>query len=190
MLEVVVVGGYLYPPTTKVAVGEAVVDGCIGQFGAPPDTHYSVLGAPPRHPTVRVLEQLTVSTFVFLWHRIVWRCTGQSAAPLTRCSDFCRALCCTVHAVRVDCCTLDSLCSLVHRTIRWIIAEHACVFPIVAAWLLYNPGAPDTVRWQTGQSGAPDHITLKSLLLLLNLVPNLIILLVYVEPYAPVIHVF
>jgi hypothetical protein len=60
----------------------------------------------------------------------------------------------------------------------------------VAAWLLYGPGAPDTVQWHTGQSGAPDHNTLKSLLLLLNWVPNLNILLVCVEPYAPVIHVF
>jgi hypothetical protein len=54
---------------------------------------------------------------------------------------------------------------------------------------LYGPGAPDTVRWRTGQSGAPVHNTLKSLLLLI-LVPNLNLLLVCVEPYAPVIHEF
>jgi hypothetical protein len=53
-----------------------------------PDTHCSVSGSPPRHPTVRVLEQLTVGAFVFLWHRIVWWCTGQSGAPPTRYSDF------------------------------------------------------------------------------------------------------
>jgi hypothetical protein len=78
MFEVVVVGGYLKPPTTKVAVGEAAVDGRTGQFGAPLDTHCSVSGAPPCHPTVRVLEQSTVGAFVFLWHRTVWWCTGQS----------------------------------------------------------------------------------------------------------------
>jgi hypothetical protein len=44
--------------------------------------------------------------------------------------------------------------------------------------------------WCTGQSGAPGHNTLESLLLLLNWVPNLNILLVCVEPYAPVIHEF
>jgi hypothetical protein len=66
MLEVVVVGGYLYPPTTNVAVGEAAGDWRTGQPGAPPDTHCSVSGVPPRHPTVRVLEQLTVGAFVFL----------------------------------------------------------------------------------------------------------------------------
>jgi hypothetical protein len=35
-------------------------------------------------------EQLTVGAFIFLWHRIVWWWTGQSGAPLTHCSDFCR----------------------------------------------------------------------------------------------------
>jgi hypothetical protein len=43
--------------------------------------------------------------------------------------------------------------------------------------------------WCTGQSGAPDHITLSSLLRF-NLVPNLNLLLVCVEPYALVIHGF
>jgi hypothetical protein len=59
-----------------------------------------------------------------------------------------------------------------------------------SGWLaLYGPGAPDTVRWHTGQSGASDYNTLSSLLRF-NLVPNLNLLLVYVEPYAPVIHEF
>jgi hypothetical protein len=31
---------------------------------------------------------------------------------------------------------------------------------------LYGPGAPDTVHWHTGQSGAPDQSTLGFLLLL------------------------
>jgi hypothetical protein len=82
MLEVVVVGGYLYPPTTKVVVGQAAVDGRTGQSGTPPDTHCSVSGAPPRHPTVRVLEQLIVGAFVFLWHRTVWWCTGVPDSPV------------------------------------------------------------------------------------------------------------
>jgi hypothetical protein len=56
MLVVVVVGVFLYPQPTKVAVGEAASDGRTGQSGAPPDTHCSVSGAPPHHPTVRVLE--------------------------------------------------------------------------------------------------------------------------------------
>jgi hypothetical protein len=59
-----------------------------------------------------------------------------------------------------------------------------------SGWLeLVWPGAPDTVLWHTGQSGAPVHNTLKSLLRF-NLVPNLDLLLVCVEPYAPAIHEF
>jgi hypothetical protein len=42
---------------------------------------------------------------------------------------------------------------------------------------------------RTGQSGAPDYNTL-SFLLRFNLVPNLNLLLVCIEPYAPVIHEF
>jgi hypothetical protein len=38
MLGVVVVGGYLLPSTTKEPLGQATVDGCTGQSGAPPDT--------------------------------------------------------------------------------------------------------------------------------------------------------
>jgi hypothetical protein len=108
--------GVFIAPNHQVSRWETAGDGRTGQSGAPPDTHYSVSGAPPRNPTVRVLEQLTVGAFVFLWHRTVWWCTGQSGAPLTRCSDFCRVLCCTVPAVRVDRCALDSRCPLAHRT--------------------------------------------------------------------------
>jgi hypothetical protein len=116
-------------------------------------TGHSLLSvrAPPRHPTVRVLEQLTVGAFVFLWHWTVWWCTGQSGAPLTRCSDFCVSLCCIVPAVRVDCCVLDSRYSLAHRTVRWNIVERACVFPRVVGWPLYGPGASDTVRCARSQ---------------------------------------
>jgi hypothetical protein len=35
---------------------------------------------------------------------------------------------------------------------------------------LKSPGAPDTVRWHTGQSGAPDQVTLR-LSLALNVEP-------------------
>jgi hypothetical protein len=46
---------------------------------------------------------------------------------------------------------------------------------------VYGPGAPDTVRWHTGESGAPDQGTLGFFApLLLN--PNFDLLLVCVEP--------
>jgi hypothetical protein len=54
---------------------------------------------------------------------------------------------------------------------------------------LIHPGAPDTVRWHTGQSGAPDQGSLR-FLLLLSFEPYLgPFLLVCVEPLAPVEHV-
>jgi hypothetical protein len=71
MPKVVVVGGYLYPPTTLVAVGEVAGDGRIGQSGAPPDRHCSLFGALPRHPTIRVRSWSTVGGFVLLRHRTV-----------------------------------------------------------------------------------------------------------------------
>jgi hypothetical protein len=51
----------------------------------------------------------------------------------------------------------------------------------VASLELYGPGAPDTVRWHTGQSGALDQSTLRFFApLVLN--PNFDLLLVCVEP--------
>jgi hypothetical protein len=38
--------------------------------------------------------------------------------------------------------------------------------PKVKSSEVYGPGAPDTVRWHTGQSSAPDQGTLRFLLLL------------------------
>jgi hypothetical protein len=48
------------------------------------------------------------------------------------------------------------------------------------------PGAPDTVRWRTGQSGAPDQGSLRLSFALFYLNPFLDFLLVCVEPLAPV----
>jgi hypothetical protein len=58
MVGVVVVGGYLYPSTTKQPLGVAVVDGRTGHC----------LVRQPRHPTVRVRELSTVGGFIFSWH--------------------------------------------------------------------------------------------------------------------------
>jgi hypothetical protein len=88
--------------------------------------------------------------------------TGQSGALWLHDSDFCRGTVAHCSTLQSRLLALDSRCPLTHRTVRWIIAERACIFSRVAGWLLYGPGAPDTVRWHTGQSGAPVHITLKS----------------------------
>jgi hypothetical protein len=78
-----VVGGYLLPPTTKVAVGEAAVDGRTGQSGAPPNS-------PVRHRTLTVQCPMRRHVTQLLGFRA--RATvgtlsscgiGQSGAPLT-----------------------------------------------------------------------------------------------------------
>jgi hypothetical protein len=79
--------------------------------------------------------------------------------------------------------TLDS--PVAHRTVRRIIAERRWKTPRVASLDLYGPRAPDTVRWHIGQSSAPDQGSLK-VLAPLNLNPFFYLLLVCVEPYAPV----
>jgi hypothetical protein len=60
--------------------------------------------------------------------------------------------------------TPDSL--VAHRMVRWIIAERRWENPKVKSSYCTAPGAPDTVRWHTGQSGVPDQSSLQFLLLL------------------------
>jgi hypothetical protein len=45
---------------------------------------------------------------------------------------------------------------LAHRIVRWIIAERGLRNPKVKSLKTIHPGAPDTVRWHTGHSGARD----------------------------------
>jgi hypothetical protein len=51
---------------------------------------------------------------------------------------------------------------------------------------LIHPGAPDTVRWRIGQSGALDQGNLRFLWLLSFLTLTWTFLLVCVEPLTPV----
>jgi hypothetical protein len=51
---------------------------------------------------------------------------------------------------------------------------------------LVHSGAPDTVRWHTGQSGAPDQGALRFPFCSFLLKRDLFFLLVCVEPLAPV----
>jgi hypothetical protein len=52
------------------------------------------------------------------------------------------------------------------------------------------PGAPDTVRWHIGQSGAPDQGCLRYILLLCFEPFSFIFVLVCCKPLAPVKHIF
>jgi hypothetical protein len=152
-----------------------------------------VFGEPPCHPIVRVLEQLTIGAFVFLWHWTVWWCTGQSGAPLTRCSDFCRDTIALSESTVARCqsrplragshYSAGSPDSPVNYSGAHLnFPESGCLAPVRPWCSEHCPVAHRTVR-----CARPQH---KSLLLLLNWVANLNILLVCVEPYAPVIHVF
>jgi hypothetical protein len=69
-----------------------------------------------------------------------------------------------LHYCRCSAGTPDS--PVAHRTVRWIIAEWHFQKPEGSELELIHPGAPDTVRWHTGQSGAPDQGSLRLVLLL------------------------
>jgi hypothetical protein len=135
------------------------------------------MGAPdspvcqPRHPTVRVLTVSTVGALTS------WA-TGQSgAAPDSHCSLSgapsgaaltLRAL----FAVSADCCAGDS-CSAWHTGQSGGTPDSPMNYSGVATqkpedeeFESIAPGAPDTIRWHIGQSGAPDQDSLRFLLLL------------------------
>jgi hypothetical protein len=61
-----------------------------------------------------------------------------------------------------DCCSACSPDSPVaHRTVRWIIAEVRLGNLKVKTLKSIFPGAPNTIRWHTEQSGAPDQGALR-----------------------------
>jgi hypothetical protein len=59
-------------------------------------------------------------------------------------------------------------------------------FPEGDEFSLECPGAPDTVRWHTGQSGAPDQGAFGLPFALFIWTLFLVFLLAYCEPLAPV----
>jgi hypothetical protein len=164
-----VVGGYLYPQPPKQPLGRAAVDGRTGQSGAPPDTvwcashvtqplgfwrfrplelcHPGPPDSPVSHRTVTVHCQVRLLALLWLYVN----------CPLT------------VH-LSVDRWSrplrLGAVAPLAHRTVWWIIAERGLRNLKVKSLKSIHPGAPNTVRWHTGQSGAPDQGSLWFLLLL------------------------
>jgi hypothetical protein len=166
-------------------------------MGAPdsPVRHRTLSGVPPRHPTVRVLEQLTVGGFVLLRHRIVW-CHSEQVMFTVRCaSDSVVALfiyqplfqSTVARSSRCSAGALDS--PVAHQTVRRIIAECAWKNPRVAGsrctvlvhWTL-SGGTPDCpVRHSSAHSG---------FFALLYLIPNLNIYWFVLNLYAPVEHIF
>jgi hypothetical protein len=120
-LELWWLGGIYSPQPPRSRWGRLLAMGA-------PDKHCRLSGAPPCHPTVRVWEQSTVGTVVFLWHTVS-SISGFCSRPLER----------------------VVVAPLAHRTVRWIIAERSSVFPRVAGSSSYGHGAPDTVRCASPQ---------------------------------------
>jgi hypothetical protein len=116
-----------------------------GQSSMPPDRHCSVSGADcfPKlaQPTVEDLEPLAHQTLSGA-HRTV-RCPHQTVGSATRHAQIAQP-------------TFGSSDSLVyHRTVRRILAVRRRRIPESGQLTRLQPGAPDTVRCTTGQSGAP-----------------------------------
>jgi hypothetical protein len=64
-----------------------------------------------------------------------------------------------IKCVAVDRCARSSRCSAGTPDIPVNYSGAASHFPEGEEFSLECPGAPDTVRWHTGQSGAPDQGT-------------------------------
>jgi hypothetical protein len=133
----------------------------------------------PRHPTIRVLTVSTVGALTS------WGTGQSSAAPDRHCS--------LSGAPSGAALTLHELSAHCSRTVH-TFADDCCAVSHCSAWRTkqsggppdspvncsgaalqkpeggkfegVRPWAPDTVRWCTGQSGAPDQGSLRFLLLL------------------------
>jgi hypothetical protein len=171
--------GVFIAPTTKVAVG----DGCCRRA----------------HQTVQCASHITQPLELWQVGPPDSHCS-LSGAPSSVCSDFC-ARSCTVHYRLLQttvgaisrCSTGTPDSPVLHQTVRWIIVEWLPKFPklsslerISLVHRTLSSGAPDTVRWHTGQSGASDQGSLRLSFALFYLNPFLDFLLVCVEPLAPV----
>jgi hypothetical protein len=181
------------------------IDGRTGQSGAPLDT-------------VRCASHVTQPLGFYSWsfwqlgHRTVRWCTGQVLftvrCAFCACSDFCARCPRTI----AHCSPFADDRWRASRYSLWHTGQSGATpnspvnysgaapkFPEGGKFKVDLPGAPDTVRWCTGQSGAPDQDNFRLVLLLcvwilswtfgfapLCLNPFLDFLLVCVEPLAHV----
>jgi hypothetical protein len=111
---------------------------CTGQSGAPPDSHCSC-------PVCDLLPILAHTTIADLWQLAHRTLSGAPCRPLAR------ATCCPRIAwPTVALATIGSPDSLVNYSRTPPNSPESGLFTGV------QPGAPDTVRCTTGQSGVPD----------------------------------
>jgi hypothetical protein len=91
-----------------------------------------------------------------------------------------------IKCVAVDRCARSSRCSAGTPDSPVNYSGAASHFPEGEEFNVECPGAPDTVRWCTGQSGAPDQGAFWDVFCSLCLNPFLVFLLAYCEHFAPV----
>jgi hypothetical protein len=90
-----------------------------------PDNHCALSGARYVSATVRVWSWSAVGAFVVLLHQAVQCHTGQSGALWLLCSDFWRGTVAHCSSCQSTVGVQGAVARLVHRTVRWIIAERA-----------------------------------------------------------------
>jgi hypothetical protein len=91
-----------------------------------------------------------------------------------------------IKCVVVDRCARSSRCSAGTPDSSVNYSGAPSHFPEGSEFSFSFPGAPDTVRWHTGQSGAPDQCAFWDVFCSLCLNPFLVSLLAYCEPLARV----
>ena len=161
------VGGIYNPNHQTSRLVKVAVAWRTGQSGAPPDT-------------VRCASHVTRPLGSDRWssdmwgHQTVRWCTGQSLftvrCAFCACSDFCmcnRALLIIVHPLQTTVGAV-SRCSTWHTGPSGATPDSSVNYSGVAPKIpeaeqfrVVLPGAPDTVRWHTGQSRAPDQGSLR-----------------------------
>jgi hypothetical protein len=113
--------------------------------------------------------------------------TGPVDCPVCQLRVLC-PLCAQAHikCVAVDRCARSSCCSAGTPDSPVNYSGAPFHFPEGEEFSLECPGAPDTVRWCTGQSGAPDQGAFWDVFSSLYLNPSLVFFLACCEPLAPV----
>jgi hypothetical protein len=157
--------GVFIAPTTKLAVWWRLLS-----HGAPnsPVRHRTLSGAPATSPdswipTVGAFVFWATGQALFIVRCAVWLCSD-SGAHCSAFNAFCRR-----PLARSSHCSAGTPDSLVrHRTLSGATPDSpvnysgaASRIPEGEQFRVGVPGAPDTVRWHTGQSGVPDQGTLR-----------------------------
>jgi hypothetical protein len=174
-------------------LGKAAGDGRTEQSGAPPDSSYSLSGAPPRHPIVRVREQSTVGAVVLLRHRTVRcaigqvmftiRCASDSAALTLRALFICHPLLQSTVGVSSRC-SAGTPDSPVNYSGAWLSFPESGWFIFVRTWCAGHC----LVAHRTVRCASPQHTQVS--FAPLNLIPNFNIYWFVLNLFAPVEHVF